>query len=219
MAAEKISAQSRICLKVIAPQTLDVVRELGTSNSEDVASVIIARLIGPNPPLSAHETIRRRIYDVINVLSAAGVIDKVGKQILWRGGRPAPVMPPIPSTPDASEGRVHRKEEMLREKVRLLTLDKVLIKRNFSRDQSPGSMTLPVILIGIQDPTHTTFTQSVNRCQLEIKSRRNMQFLAPSDILQKIDLPKPSIQGILTLSPDLSQYGTQLLKEPAKQEQ
>jgi hypothetical protein len=40
-----------------------------------------------------------------------------------------------------------------------------------------------------------------------------MLFLAPSDILRRIALPKQSIKGILALSPDLLRYGSQLLQE------
>jgi hypothetical protein len=206
-AAEAPPGHSRLCLKAIAPTTLDVMLELGTTTSEDIATMIINSYMRANPNLSGQETIHRRVYDVINVLSAAGVIDKVGKQVVWRGGRPA-----APGS-GACEERIRTKEQMLSDKVKLLTLYKVLIKRNFVRDPAPDTMTLPVILIGIRNPGRTTFTQSLNRCELEIKSDRTMLFLAPSDILRKIALPKQSIEGILTLSPDLLRYGAQLLQD------
>jgi hypothetical protein len=218
--AEVHAGHGRLCLKAIAPHTLEVMRELGTSTSEDIATMIINSFTRTNPNLSGQETIRRRIYDVINVLSAAGVIDKVGKQVVWRGGRRSlPAGPRQIPPADPSEERVRSKEQMLCDKVRLLTLYKVLIARNFAREPSPDMFNLPVILIGIRDTGKTTFTHSINRCELEIRSHKSMLFLAPSDILKKIGLPKPIIERILTLNPDLQRYGNQLLQEGPGQEE
>jgi hypothetical protein len=208
------SGQGKLCLKTIAPHTLEVMRDLGTSTSEDIATMIINTLMRNNPNLSGQETIRRRIYDVINVLSAAGVIDKVGKQVVWRGTRrsiPAAVRPAAPA--DSIGERVRMKEQLLCDKVRLLTLYKVLIQRNFPRDPSPNPLALPLILIGVRDRSRTTFTQSLNRCELEIKSHQSLLFLAPSEILSKISLSKRNVQAILMMSPELLRYASELLKE------
>jgi hypothetical protein len=188
-------------------------RDLGTTTSEDIANVIIERLTRAMPRLSGQETIRRRIYDVINVLSAAGIVDKVGKQIVWHG-RPPPTRADSAPTADVNDdARVAAKERVLRDKVALLTLYKALIKRNFAQEPAAGALALPAVLIGIRDADKTTFTQSLNRCELEVRSTGGLVFLAPSEILQRIRLERTAVKGILDLSPELARFGSQLLQE------
>jgi hypothetical protein len=217
MAAEPIPSSARLCLKDLAPHTLEVMRELESTTSEDIATLTIDKLLRSNPNLTSQDTIRRRIYDVINVLSAAGVIDKVGKQIIWHGGRRPVLHSAAPKAAD--ESGIAVKEKALRDKVSLLTLYKALIKRNFSREPGPDALPLPVILIGIRDKTQATFTQALNRCDLEIRSHKDLIFMAPSDILRNIRIPPQSIRGILTLSPDFARYGTHLLDEKPEADQ
>jgi hypothetical protein len=210
MAAEPVPS-ARLCLKDLAPHTLEVMRELESTTSEDIATLTIDKLLRSNPNLTGQDTIRRRIYDVINVLSAAGVIDKVGKQIIWHGGRQPVVTPAAPKVAD--ESGIAAKEQVLRDKVSLLTLYKALIKRNFTREPGPDALPLPVILIGIRDKNQATFTQAINRCDLEIRSKKDLLFMAPSDILRNIRIPAQSIRGILALCPDFARYGLHLLEE------
>jgi hypothetical protein len=211
MAGEPKNPHDRLCLKAMAPLTLDVMREFGTSTSEDIATIIINKLLRTNPNLTCQETIRRRIYDIINVLSAAGLVDKVGKQVVWHPAR-RPIAPPAADAPsEASQDALRAKERLLCDKIRMLTLYKVLIKRNFVREPAPTAFPLPVIFLGVRDAGRTTFTQSLNRCELEIKCQRDALFLAPCDILQKVGLPRESVEGILALSPDLVRFASLVL--------
>jgi hypothetical protein len=217
MAAEPVPSSARLCLKDLARHTLEVMRELESTTSEDIATLTIDKLLRSNPNLTGQDTIRRRIYDVINVLSAAGVVDKVGKQILWHGGRRT-VLPAVASKA-ADESGISAKEKVLRDKVSLLTLYKALIKRNFTREPGPDALPLPVILIEIRDKNQATFTQATNRCALEIRSKKDLLFMAPSDILRNIKIPAQSIRGILALSPDFARYGLHLLDETTQADQ
>jgi hypothetical protein len=213
MTGESLIASPRLCLKALAPHTLEVMRELGTTTSEDIATMIINRLLRADPRLTGQETIRRRIYDVINVLSAARIIDKVGKQIVWHGAHAGLV--PVARGPQASDtgpSRIEQKERLLRDKFGLLTLYKALMKRNFIQEPPTDAIGLPAIMIGIRDPENTTFTQSLNRCELHVRSSRNMQFWGPGDILKKIDLAE-CVKEILLRSGELSRYGQELLEE------
>ena len=78
-------AKDKICLKAIAPRLMELMREIGTATSESLATMLINKLVYENQNLNAQDTIKRRIYDVINVLSAAGIIEKVGKKLTWHG--------------------------------------------------------------------------------------------------------------------------------------
>ena len=170
---------SRICLKTLAPMTLQVMRELGNTTSEDLATVIINNIMRKQPGLTGQETIRRRIYDVINVLSAAGVIDKVGKQLIWHGYQGANVAPIVLPGSGEDEQRILAKEQVLRDKVSLLTLYKALLNRNFKRGTTPpDSVSLPAIIVGIKEPDKASVTQPMDGCELEIRANnRNLRNL------------------------------------------
>jgi hypothetical protein len=192
-------------------------RDLGTTTSEDIANIIIEKTMRSDPNIRIQDTIRRRIYDVINVLSAAGVIDKVGKQLVWQG-RHQPQRSGV-FTGDMvnnDETRIGGKEKLLREKIGLLTRYKALLRRNFSRPPKADAISLPVILIGITEPTQASLTQPLDRCELDIRSKNPLSFLSPAEILQRIDLPKDSIREILSASPDYMRYGSHLLQGDGK---
>ena len=125
--------KNKICLKALAPHTMELIRDLKSTTSEDIATCIIEKLTFQHPGLKGQDTIKRRIYDVINVLSAAGVIDKVGKQIIYQGTSPffksIPVNSSVLSENDIN--RIKNKEKLLESKIALLTLFKALIQRNF----------------------------------------------------------------------------------------
>lgn len=216
MSAQKGGKSSnRLCLKSLAPPTVEVLKELGTTSSEDAATYIISQLSkSSHNEISGQDTIRRRIYDVINVLSASGIIDKVGKQIVWRGFQiynPKEIKITNSISP-VVEQRIANKEKSLREKVRLLTLYKVLIARNFIPKTPKNAVYLPSIIIGVENPDRDILTPLPIRSDLEILTKSPLLFISPLEILQGIDLDKTSIHAILRAVPEISHYGSELLQ-------
>ncbi|KAH0785561.1 transcription factor Dp-1 [Histomonas meleagridis] len=213
------SNTQRLSLKALSPQTLEVIQELKKSTSEDIATVLINRFMGTEPNLKGQDTIRRRIYDVINVLSAARLIDKVGKQIIWNGNNPY-IPTPIPIAPNMPPGEkdLEEKEKTLSEKIRLLTYYKLLIQRNFNRTPPPNAIHFPTIIIGIRDSNQAALTHTFNHSELEIRSKMPLIFLSPSDILKKLRFPKDKIRQLLSLSPELYKYGAKLLIDESNSE-
>lgn len=224
------NSTSKITLKELSPRTFEIIRELKKSTSEDIATILINRFMGNDPKLKGQETIRRRIYDVINVLSAAKLIDKVGKQIIWNGNYP--YMVNIRQSQNNSnnmlerevqdqtndENKIKMKEKTLSEKIRLLTYYKILIKRNFHKTPSPNAIFLPAIIIGVKDSNQTELKQPFNHSELEIRSKMPLIFLSPSDILQRIQFTQTEIMSFLKLSPELYHYGAKLLVDDEKNE-
>jgi hypothetical protein len=86
------------------------------------------------------------------------------------------------------------------------------MKRNFVRDPPADIIGLPAIMIGIKDTERTTFTQSLNHCELHIRSSKSLQFWGPHDILKKVNLSQ-CVRDILLRSGDLSRYGQEMLEE------
>ncbi|KAK8833990.1 hypothetical protein M9Y10_025551 [Tritrichomonas musculus] len=206
--------KNKICLKNLAPHTMELIRDLKTTTSEDIATCIIEKLTFQNPGLKGQDTIKRRIYDVINVLSAAGVIDKVGKQIIYQGTSPffksIPVNSSVLSESDIK--RIQNKEKLLESKIALLTLFKALIQRNFILPEPENRIKLPAILVGVKEPSSTILKHPLVRTEIEFTSKEPMVFLAPSEVLMKINLPKESIKAFLEASPDYARYAQSLLQ-------
>ena len=214
--ADSKKQKNRICLKALAPKTMELIHELKTTTSENIANLIIGNLTFQHPGLKGQETIRRRIYDVINVLSAAGVIDKVGKQIIYQGTSRFCKSSSTNQT-SLSEDDVQRikdKEKNLEDKITLLILYKTLIQRNFQAVEPNDRIHFPAIIVGIKDPSNTILKHPMLRTELEFITKEPMMFLAPSDILRRIDLPKESIKDFLDASPDYARFAQRLLTEP-----
>lgn len=206
--------KNKICLKALAPHVMELIRDLKSTTSEDIATCIIEKLTIQNPGLKGQDTIKRRIYDVINVLSAAGIIDKVGKQIIYQGT--SPFFKTIPANSSVlSESDIQRikaKEKLLQSKIALFTLFKVLIQRNFNVPEPENRIKLPAILVGVKEPSSTILKHPLVRTEVEFTSKEPMVFLAPSEVLTKINLPKESIKAFLEASPDYARYAQSLIQ-------
>lgn len=212
---DEANQKSKVCLKSLAPNTMNVIRKLQRTTPEVIANIIIQQLTNEHPNMNGQETIRRRIYDVINVLSAAGVIDKVGKQIIYQGtSRYFNTLPtPHPYLKDEDSQRIRKKEKQLEEKIVLLTLFKSLIQRNYPIAEPPqGSKPLPQIIIGINEQSSMNLKYPQSRSELELSTKHKMIFLAPSDMLKRLHFPKTSIKAFLEASPDYARYAQSLLE-------
>ena len=217
---------SRLSLKVLAPETARIVREYGTATTEEIATVVITKFQGSidNSKTTTQDTIRRRIYDVINVLAASGLIEKVGKKITWNST--TPYLQALPSG-DSSlnqittnedkiiESRIKEKEAQLRAKICLLTLYKALTERNFPKSASEKDISLPTILICLENSNDIAFSPSdPDNKRIEIRATKQIKLQSPLEILKNINFDKNVIAKLLQAQPaDFSQYATDLLSE------
>lgn len=215
---KKSPNSAKICLKGLAPRTMEVLRELGTTSSEDTATIIINKLMATNPELTGQDTIRRRIYDVINVLSASGIIDKVGKQITWHGYKP--IIERRLANPEGSnplEKRIAAKEAKLRDNIHYLILYKVLISRNLKLEKPENAIngTHQVIFFGLdKNPELSTIKHPFDNKTLEIKSKAKLMVKSPLDLLRIIGKEnKNLVSRLINTSPELSIYGSDLLND------
>lgn len=226
---------SRISLKELAPETAKVVREYGTATTEEIATVVITKFhyaIENAKSTTTQDTIRRRIYDVINVLAASGMVDKVGKKITWKGA-PQSIRSfsisnakglYMPSPEDQEiESRIIEKEIELKLKVGLLTLYKALIQRNFPEEVSTQkrAISLPIILICLQDPEDgVIYPLDENKTKVELQSQKDIIFQSPMDILKNMTFDPNSIHNLIqAASPDFIPYATDILQQSMVKQQ
>ena len=78
-------------LKSLSWKVKEIVRIYGASNYKEVADNLLTNFETPisDIPLKDEKNIRRRVYDVLNVLVAAKVISKSGRKVM-----PAELQPP-----------------------------------------------------------------------------------------------------------------------------
>ena len=139
------------------------------------------------------ENIKKRIYDVIQILEATGIILKNGKTLTFQN-------------PDFSkrqsfrmitekERQVLKKEEELMQRLNILTKFKAIITKNTLINRPNESITLPFILIAIKDP-NATYQQSFDKRSLDINVKDIHSFLSPLNIVQKTEIDKDIVKTI-----------------------
>lgn len=75
-------------LKKLSVSVLNAVKSRGHTSYGDVAAALIRELTGSEPSADAvveSKNVRRRVYDILNVLVAMGIVGKRGKVIQWNG--------------------------------------------------------------------------------------------------------------------------------------
>ncbi|KAJ1614454.1 DP1 DNA binding protein [Cryptosporidium canis] len=95
---KELGPSTRGTLKQVAIRICALLKIRRISTQTDIADDLIMECLGPNDPLraasdskyqknrdSSEKSIRRRVYDAINVLISAKIIDKSNKNIIWRG--------------------------------------------------------------------------------------------------------------------------------------
>lgn len=80
---------STASLKDFAQRVRQKVEELGETTSKAVAQALIADIRGACTAAEAakvnEQNINRRVYDIVNVMAAIGMVEKQNKTIVWRG--------------------------------------------------------------------------------------------------------------------------------------
>jgi len=198
--------KDRICLKEISSHLCSLMREIKKSTCENIASMLISQMTVINTNLTGQETIRRRIYDVINVLSAAGIIDKSGKQLVWNGFGSLSTNHPPAAKKNQEDHDFGIKEHKICQKVHTLTIYKALIHRNMVTHKPIGSVHFPLILIGISKSSDTRINHISGCSHLEITSDRPRFFYSPFDILMRLPLDSAIIKKLIEASPELEKF-------------
>jgi hypothetical protein len=179
----------RICLKSLAPITAETIRELHTTTCEELANHVVAKLghhaVNGSDPVSGHAVIRRRVYDVINVLTAAGIAAKDGKWLTWLGVVEGATEPVVVDEAQLLDTR----QRQLEEKMAQLLLYKMLLQRNWGVERPPRAVSLPTIVVGMPDAEGTTITQPLDGSELHITPGK-LVFMGSLDLLTNMGLSK-----------------------------
>ena len=258
--------KDKVCLKSIAPRLMEVMREMGTTTSENLAAILINKLVCENQNANSQDTVKRRIYDVINVLSAAGIIEKVGKKLTWKGMKsfgsapsqqasssaqvsgalmpplPAPTVtgipndlhiqiPPSSSVPQQAPNQPLRlisplsglvpsqpqhnkiltlaeKERQLYYKIKVLTLYKLLLRRNTMMDRPQDAIPIRAIIFGFKSPKQNVIRKE-SKEKFIIETAPDFVETAKSILFMKFD--KENLRLMLSKNPNYKPFTEQVL--------
>jgi hypothetical protein len=176
-------------LKAIASHVLHMIQEKKNVFSVEVADVVVDDALKSRPPrhLSAEEqkdesrVLRRKVYDVINVLAALGIVTKQKKRLKWYGvpfGSPADI-----------EMQAYERDELLSRVRELLVHQLALHNLHARRAGQPEipedeRVSLPFMAV-------TTVASGNVQCEIsEDRSQLCLTFAAPFDLMDDNEILK-----------------------------
>lgn len=175
--------QERFGMKNISPVVLSVIARAKSAQQEEVVREVLEQL-SSTMKMESLETLKKRIYDSIQILSAAELILKVGKTLVYKG---RPLKLPDPSSIDReTEERIAEKKTRLLKKIKILTRYEAIIAVNTQKTKDDSSISLPFIIIGIRDQD-AKIIQTIDRKCLTFESNSVANFLSPMEVLESMN--------------------------------
>ena len=141
-------------------------------------------------------SVRRRLYDCINVLTSIGLINKNGRNLTWaqdgfKIGTPNPgngLNQLIQSAIEGKEMNHREKSERLREMINKIVLYRELASRNrHSLFRAKSLLTLPLLLIRISNSNSIECRLSRNHLTAQYTFDGPFTILQDSDLLRSLD--------------------------------
>ena len=193
-------------LKILSARVREVVKGEGSITYKQVAD----RLMREEKEAEAgnakeEKNVRRRVYDALNVLIAAGMLRKLGKFISWRT---EPLRKTTKRAKEASrqlqeqvqdlQAQVIAKADTLRDLVRRLTLLQALIMRNQEAGLSGEKMPFPVLLLATGDTADNSMTliSSPKGNRLTVKFYNEIRVLGDVDFIPMLGLSPVGMETV-----------------------
>jgi hypothetical protein len=138
----------------------DIIRSTGSSATEDRA-------------------VRRRVYDILNVLHACRMVDKTKTHIR------------ITSSAALANGdHLAEKRKRLAERFALLVRYHALIERNRRIARPPRAIQLPALFVSFRNLENGSTARSLDSRSLTVISEAPPRFYSPMDILSKFSIDR-----------------------------
>lgn len=174
-----------LCLTNMASKILSILKQKENTTFQEVADDIVND-IGPDVADANNErTLRRRVYDVLNVFVAAGFITKDNKKITYTPPRTSSGQPMETA---ALEEKIQAKQTALVDKIRMLLMWKLLIERN--KHIIRPSVTVPIdntLFVGFKQLTGAIQRRPLtDQRQLEIGADSTPLFYSPMNVMESI---------------------------------
>ena len=190
-ALEFATPRSSRGLKQLSIKVKELVSKNNITSYKEVADELINSVPDEGERRRDEKNIHRRVYDALNVLDAAGVIAKQGKQVTWVG-HCSPVLMASGSC-EEMRLRVERKRAMLREKSEMVHSLLGLIERNRRKPQR-DRLGFPFIVVATRGSPYNqvSIVASGGQCKLRAKMKWDFQLLSDVDLLKQLKHLRPA---------------------------
>jgi hypothetical protein len=147
----------------------------------------VTQAFGPNA--SDDRSVRKRVYDILNVLLACRFIEKSGTEVklvssgfvtAFEHGRER----------EAKIQMLNNKRKTLASKLNLLVHYHALIRRNQNIRRPANAIEVTAIFLGFSDVTNSSTDRSLDSKSLTILAQCRPRFYSPMDVLAKLGLTK-----------------------------
>lgn len=175
--------QKPLSLTKLSSKIFAIMQTQQKTTFSEVADIILNE---NREQVTEERTLRRRVYDVLNVLCAANMITKDEKKIYFH---PPEMLGKSIAYTDAykqTQDRVAMKQSELIEKVRQLLFFKLLINRNKNNQRGNLTIQLPTILMGFSNVSNGSISKSLDGKSLVVSSTSPPQFFSPLNVYEAI---------------------------------
>jgi hypothetical protein len=178
----------------------------------------VVRTLGYSQMESNNErTLRRRVYDVLNVFVAAGITAKDGKAIVWRRTRMP--TPPDPES-DCLAETIRTRRTQLIDKIAVFVNWKLVIQRNRTRERP--AVFVPVwrtLFVGFPNVPGSSYEQAVDKKTVEIRCAATPVFFSPLEAIGKMGFTTEQKLAVLRENPQLEKAIPYAFPEMAEPEE
>jgi hypothetical protein len=184
---------------------LSILRDAGIVAFDEMPDRVSAQIqSGHDMAPPDHRTLQRRVYDVLNVFCAIGIVVKENKRLIFRpqGGTVAPRTPDDPM--QQIKERIAIKEAMMIEKGRLVISYRLLIEENRTRKRPSSAVQFPTLFAGIRSIDHGEVKRSLDGTRLEIITTEPPKFFSPMNVLDGLRFTIESQVDCLRQLPQLA---------------
>lgn len=177
------NSQKPLSLTKLSSKIFQIMKTQQKTTFSEVADIVLNE---NRDQVIEERTLRRRVYDILNVLCAANMITKDEKKIYFHSPEMIGNSMAYTDAYKQAQDRVTMKQSDLMEKVRQLLFYKLLINRNKKSQRSEQTVQLPTILIGFSNVSNGDISKSLDGKNLEVTSSSPPQFFSPLNVYDAI---------------------------------
>lgn len=185
-----------LSLNSLAEDISHFIQEKVATTFQDVADMIVEKITQDDAESNNDKTTRRRVYDVLNVFLAAGVITKEGKQIRHQPLAHISEMDLMEQDRALSEDVEHKKA-LLIQRIKLLLAYKSLMVRNSQQRRPASAIQMPAIIVGFNSNISGGSKTSLDGRSVVMHASENPVFYSPMDVFERMGLPQELQRSIL----------------------
>jgi hypothetical protein len=183
-----------LCLGRMAPVVLTVLKTHDPLSFQAVADAVVHE-VGGDPSIGNNErTLRRRVYDVLNVFLAAGIAAKQGKTLVWIRTH---IRPSANSVPQSLYASIQMREIELIDKISIFVTWKLLMDANRTRPKPP--IAVPVwktLFVGFRTCSGG-YDGKFDRRKVMIHAQSPPLFFSPLEVIAKLGFTRDQKKAIL----------------------